>query len=55
MKYVTTIGDKEYSVEIIDKGHISINGKIMEVDFRVHQRTAGLLAADRREIVRSVH
>ncbi|MGZ6316679.1 MAG: acetyl-CoA carboxylase biotin carboxyl carrier protein subunit [Anaerolineales bacterium] len=34
MKYVTTIGDKEYSVEILDKGHISINDKIVEVDFR---------------------
>src|SRR5512141_1659105 len=33
MKYVTTIGDKEYSVEVLDKGHVSVNGTIMEVDF----------------------
>ena len=34
MKYVTTIGGKEYNVEILDKGHVSINDKIVEVDFR---------------------
>src|SRR5512141_614761 len=33
MKYVTTIGDKEYSVEVLDKRHVSVNGKITEVDF----------------------
>ena len=33
MKYITTIGTTEFSVEVIDKGHISVNGKIMEVDF----------------------
>jgi biotin carboxyl carrier protein len=33
MNYVTTIGDKEFSVEVIDKGHISVNGKVMSVDF----------------------
>jgi len=33
MKYVTTIGDKEYTIEVIDSGHISFNGKVMEVDF----------------------
>ena len=33
MKYVTTIGDKEYDVEILDKQHVSVDGKIMEVDF----------------------
>ena len=33
MKYVTTIGDTEFTIEIIDKGHISLNGKVMEVDF----------------------
>ncbi len=33
MKYITTIGDKEYTVEIIDEKHVSINGKVMEVDF----------------------
>jgi biotin carboxyl carrier protein len=33
MKYVTTIGDTEFTIEIIDKGHLSLNGKTMDVDF----------------------
>ena len=33
MIYVTTVGDQEYSVEVLDKRHISVNGKVMEVDF----------------------
>lgn len=33
MKYITTVGDREYLVEIVDEKHISINGKIVEVDF----------------------
>ena len=33
MKYITTVGDKEYLVEIIDERHISVNGRIFEVDF----------------------
>ncbi len=33
MKYITTIDSKEFLVEIIDDRHISIDGKIVEVDF----------------------
>ena len=33
MKYITTVDDKEYLVEIIDEKHISVNGKIYKVDF----------------------
>ena len=33
MNYVTTIGDKEYEVEVLDNGHVRIGGKIMDVDF----------------------
>ena len=33
MKYVTTIGESEYIIEILDRGRISVNGKVMEVDF----------------------
>jgi biotin carboxyl carrier protein len=33
MKYITTVDDKEYLVEIIDEKHISVNGKTYEVDF----------------------
>ncbi len=33
MKYITTIDGKEFTVEIIDKDHVSIDGKVVEVDF----------------------
>jgi len=33
MKYVTTVGEKEFTIEIIDRGHLTFNGKVMEVDF----------------------
>lgn len=33
MKYITTIDGKEYSVEVIDEKHVSVNGKILDVDF----------------------
>ncbi len=33
MKYATTIDGKEYIVEIIDERHVSVDGKVIEVDF----------------------
>lgn len=33
MKYVTTIGQTAFSVEVLDKQHVSVNGKVMDVDF----------------------
>lgn len=33
MKYVTTIGEREYLIEILDERHVSLNGTIYEVDF----------------------
>ena len=33
MKYITTISGKEFAIEIIDEKHISINGKVLAVDF----------------------
>ena len=33
MNYVTTVGDQEYIIEVLDKRRISINGKVMQVDF----------------------
>lgn len=33
MKYITTVAHKEFAIEIIDEQHISVDGKIMEVDF----------------------
>ena len=33
MKYLTTIGETEFTVEVLDKRHVSVNGQVMEVDF----------------------
>ncbi len=33
MRYITTVDDKEFLVEIIDEKHVSVNGKTYEVDF----------------------
>ena len=33
MKYITTIEDKQFTVEIIDEKHVSVNGKVYEIDF----------------------
>jgi len=33
MKYIATIGDKEYTIEILDEKHVSFEGKALDVDF----------------------
>ncbi len=33
MRYITTVGDQEYLVEIVDEKHIRLNDQLMEVDF----------------------
>jgi biotin carboxyl carrier protein len=33
MKYITTIDEKEYLVEVIDEKHVSVDGKVLDVDF----------------------
>ncbi len=33
MKYVTTVGDTEYTVEVLDKDHVLLNGKLMQINF----------------------
>jgi len=33
MKYITTVDDKQFLIEIIDEKHISVDGKIYQVDF----------------------
>jgi len=33
MKYIATVEDKEVLVEVIDDKHVSVNGKVYEVDF----------------------
>ncbi|HEX2991130.1 MAG TPA: biotin/lipoyl-containing protein [Anaerolineales bacterium] len=33
MKYITTIEDRQFTVEIIDEKHVSVDGKVYEIDF----------------------
>jgi biotin carboxyl carrier protein len=33
MKYITTVEDKQFLVEIIDEKHVSVDGKVYQVDF----------------------
>ncbi len=33
MKYLTTIGDTEFTVEVLDKDHVLLNGRLVEVNF----------------------
>ena len=33
MRYVTTVGETEFIIEILGKGRVSVNGTSMEVDF----------------------
>lgn len=33
MKYIATVEDKQFLVEIIDEKHVSVDGKVYEVDF----------------------
>ena len=33
MKYITTLDGKEYSIEVIDEHHVSVDGRVLSVDF----------------------
>ncbi len=33
MKYITTIHEKEYEVDILDDRHVAVNGQCFEIDF----------------------
>ncbi len=33
MKYITTVKDKEYLIEVVDERHIIVNGQTLQVDF----------------------
>jgi len=35
MKYITTIGEQEYAVELLEDGQVSINGEVCQVDFQM--------------------
>ena len=34
MRYVTTVGEKEYLIEVLDERRVAVDGKIFEVDFQ---------------------
>jgi biotin carboxyl carrier protein len=33
MKYIANIAGKEYAIEVVDERHISVDGKMLDVDF----------------------
>jgi biotin carboxyl carrier protein len=33
MKYITTVNSHEYTIEILDEAHLSLNGVVYELDF----------------------
>jgi biotin carboxyl carrier protein len=33
VKYVTTVADKDFAVEVVDAHHVSVNGTLMDIDF----------------------
>ena len=33
MKYITTVENREFTVEVLDEKHVSVNGKVYEIDF----------------------
>ena len=33
MKYITTVEGREFTVEVLDEKHVSVNGKVYEIDF----------------------
>ena len=37
MKYIATVNDKEFTIEIIDEKHVLLNGQPVEVDFEAIQ------------------
>ena len=34
MKYITTVGDQEFAIEIIDDNQVSVNGKVYDIDYQ---------------------
>ena len=34
MKYITTVDNKEFEVEIVDERHVRVGGRLLEVDFK---------------------
>lgn len=49
MRYVTTVGKKEYLIEILDEHHVTVDGVMYQVDLgEVSEQTVYSLLADNR-------
>lgn len=49
MRYVTTFGEHEYLIEILDEHHVTVDGVMYQVDFgEVSEQTVYSLLADNR-------
>ena len=49
MRYVTTVGEHEYLIEILDEHHVTVDGVVYQVDFgEVSEQTVYSLLADNR-------
>ncbi len=47
MRYVTTVGEREYLIEIIDEQHVLVDGVLYRVDFEsIHQQPVYSLLVD---------
>ncbi len=47
MRYITTVNEHDYLVEIIDERHVAVDGKIYEVDFdSIHDQPVYSLLLD---------
>jgi biotin carboxyl carrier protein len=33
LRYITRVGETEYTIDVIDKSHVMLNGQVMDVDF----------------------
>ncbi|MFZ5912554.1 MAG: biotin/lipoyl-containing protein [Chloroflexota bacterium] len=49
MKYITTVNDKEFLIEIVDERHLAVNGRVFQVDFdSIHGQPVFSLLLDGR-------
>lgn len=49
MKYIATVNDKEFLIEIVDEHHLAVNGRSLQVDFdSIHGQPVFSLLLDGR-------
>ncbi|MFZ5818860.1 MAG: acetyl-CoA carboxylase biotin carboxyl carrier protein subunit [Chloroflexota bacterium] len=49
MKYITTVNDKEFLIEIVDEHRLAVNGRVFQVDFdSIHGQPVFSLLLDGR-------